>query len=78
MFNVYRSPPHPSDSCALIGSYDLLEHAITHLRNIALCVQEDEDHPGHFDAISEAGTLYSIVPAGSVWTPARVVSCLEA
>ena len=79
MYNVYRSPPpHPSDAYALIGSYDLLEHAVRHLNNFALCVEEDEDHPGHFDAISEAGTLYSIVPAGSRWTPARVISCLEA
>lgn len=78
MFNVYRSPPHPADFYALIGSYDLLEHAVTHLRSIALCVQEDEDHPGHFDAIASSGALYSIVPAGSVWTPARVISRLEA
>ena len=78
MYNVYRSPPHPSDSYALIGSYDLLEHAVTHLHTVALCVEEDGENPGHFDAIASSGALYSIVPAGSVWTPARVVSCLEA
>lgn len=78
MFNVYRSPPHPSDSYALIGSYDRLTDAVSHLSNVALCVEEDDDHPGHFDAISEAGTLYSIVPAGSRWTPSRVISRLEA
>ena len=78
MFNLYRAPSHISDAYALIGSYDLLEHAVTHLRAIASCVEEDDENPGHFDAISEAGTLYSIVPAGSRWTPSRVISRLEA
>ena len=78
MFNLYRAPSHLSDAYALIGSYDRITDAVTHLSNIALCVQEDDDHPGHFDAISSSGALYSIVPAGSVWTPSRVISCLEA
>lgn len=78
MFNVYRAPLHPVHAYSLIGSYDLLSDAVTHLRNVALCVQEDDENPGHFDAISSSGQLYSIVPAGSVWTPSRVISRLEA
>ena len=78
MFHVYRSPPHPSDAYALIGSHETLPDAVYHLHTVALCVEEDADHPGHYDAISEAGTLYSIVPAGSRWTPARIISRLEA
>jgi hypothetical protein len=77
MYNVYRAPSHPAHSYALIGSYDLLEHAVAHLRNLALYVEEDDANPGHYDAISKAGTFYSIVPAGSRWTPSRVISCLE-
>jgi hypothetical protein len=78
MFNVYRAPSHPAHAYALIGSYDLLTDAVTHLRTVALCVEEDEENPGHYDAISSSGTLYSVVPAGSMWTPSRVISCLEA
>lgn len=78
MFNVYRAPLMPSTAYALIGSYDLLTDAVMHLRNVALCVEEDGDHPGHYDAISPSGALYSIVPAGSRWTPARVITRLEA
>jgi len=78
MFSIYRAPLHPAHAYALIGSYDLLEHAVALLRTVALCVEEDDENPGHYDAISKAGALYSIVPAGSVWTPARVISRLEA
>jgi hypothetical protein len=78
MFNVYRAPLHPAHAYALIGSYETLPDAVYHLHTVALCVQEDDDHPGHYDAISSSGQLYSIVPAGSVWTPSRVISRLEA
>lgn len=77
MFNVYRAPLHPVHAHSLIGSYDLLSDAVKHLNNVALWVEEDADHPGHYDAISSSGQLYSIVPAGSVWTPSRVISRLE-
>ena len=78
MYNVYRSPPHPAQAYTLLGSAETIDGAFRYLPTMLVACDEDEDHPGHFDAISEAGTLYSIVPAGSVWTPARVVSCLEA
>jgi hypothetical protein len=78
MFNIYRAPSHPAHAYALIGSHETLPDAVYHLRTVALCVEEDADHPGHYDAISSSGALYSIVPAGSVWTPARVITCLEA
>jgi hypothetical protein len=78
MFSIYRAPAHPAHAYALIGSYDRITDAVTHLRTVALCVEEDEENPGHYDAISRSGAMYSIVPAGSVWTPSRVTSRLEA
>lgn len=78
MFNVYRAPPHPSHSYTRLGSAETIEGAFKFLPTMLIACDEDDANPGHYDAISQAGTLYSIVPAGSRWTPSRVISRLEA
>lgn len=72
MFNVYRSPNHPTHSYILIGRAASVEAAKALLPAV-VCIDEDGDNPDHFDAFAASGTLYTIIPEGSRYTPARVL-----
>ena len=60
MYKVYFSNPHHSD---MIMVLETSEEAIKFATNLgALYIEEDQQNPGHFDAVDKHGRVICIEP----------------
>ena len=51
----------------VLGLVEAVEYIADILPENLFCIEEDTDHPRHWDAITESGRLITIEPAGGLF-----------